>query len=144
MNKEILSICYKYALHLTKNHEDAQDIAQQTVVKLLDKNESSVPNKAYLFTIIKNLVIDNHRRNKHSIYIDSSNEGLSNVPAKKDSYIISNDILSRLSSPHRNLAELLNDGYTNKEIAYKLHISRFILNQRIGKLQKHINRYLYA
>lgn len=57
---------YRYAYHMTRNKQDAQDIVQDTFVKVLDiKNIESITNiSAYLYKITYNCTVD-FIKNKH-------------------------------------------------------------------------------
>ena len=55
-----------FAKKLTNNEDDAQDLLQETFLKALifkDKFVDSTNLKAWLFTIMKNIFINNYRRN---------------------------------------------------------------------------------
>jgi len=62
---EHLDILYAVALRLTRNPADAQDLAQNTVVKALrfhDKFKEGTYIKAWLLTILRNTFINDYRR----------------------------------------------------------------------------------
>ncbi|MFC5048215.1 RNA polymerase sigma factor [Aquimarina hainanensis] len=61
---EILCV---YILNFTSNREEAEDIVQDTLLKLWQKRESIVINtslKSYLFQAVYNRFVDNYRREK--------------------------------------------------------------------------------
>lgn len=54
-----------FALHLTRNNEDAKDLLQDTLMKAItykDKFVEKTNLKAWLYTIMKNTFINNYRR----------------------------------------------------------------------------------
>ena len=54
-----------YAINLTKNMDDAHDLLQETVYRALTNHEKYIEGtnlKAWLFTIMKNIFINNYRR----------------------------------------------------------------------------------
>lgn len=56
-----------YAVSLTQNHEDAKDLFQETMMRALinkEKYEFGTNLKAWLYTIMRNIFINNYRRNK--------------------------------------------------------------------------------
>jgi RNA polymerase sigma factor (sigma-70 family) len=67
-----------FALSLTKNMEDAQDLLQETLFRALsskDKYTEGTNLKAWMYTIMKNIFINNYRRNKkRSTIIDTTDE----------------------------------------------------------------------
>lgn len=63
---EHLDMLYAVALRLTRNAADAQDLAQNTVVKALrfhDRFKDGTYIKAWLLTILRNTFINEYRRN---------------------------------------------------------------------------------
>ena len=61
LNKILLS----FALNLTKNLEDAKDLLQETSIRAIrnkDKFRTGTNLKAWLFTIMKNIFINNYRK----------------------------------------------------------------------------------
>src|SRR5580765_6447970 len=56
---------YSFAYNLTRNIEDAKDLIQETVYRALlnrDKFNMNTNLKAWLYTIMKNIFINNYRR----------------------------------------------------------------------------------
>src|SRR5919107_1315049 len=55
-----------FAITLTKDHETAKDLCQETLCKAFtyrDKYEPGTNIKAWLFTIMRNIFINDYRRN---------------------------------------------------------------------------------
>jgi RNA polymerase sigma factor (sigma-70 family) len=65
-----------YAFHLTQNHEDANDLLQETMLKALNNREKFQADtnlKGWLYTIMKNTFINNYRRMvKRNTFTDTS------------------------------------------------------------------------
>jgi RNA polymerase sigma-70 factor (ECF subfamily) len=65
-----------YALSLTHNNEDSNDLVQETVLKAYrykDKFESGTNLRGWLYTILKNSFINNYRRDaKRNTFLDST------------------------------------------------------------------------
>ena len=74
-----------FAKKLTMNEEDANDLVQETNYKALIFREKYVHHtnfKAWLFTIMKNIFINNYRRNKKAkTFIDTTENLQSYSPA---------------------------------------------------------------
>ena len=92
IEKEMMSVrnsLYNYACQLTQCVEDAEDLVQETMYKIL-KNSSKFVNdqnfKGWTFTILKNIFINDYRKNakRKQINDTTSNDyflNLSNVSA---------------------------------------------------------------
>ena len=67
-----------FALSLTKNHEDAQDLLQETFLKAIRNRHRFLEQtnlKAWLYTIMKNTFINNYRRKiRSNTIVDQSQE----------------------------------------------------------------------
>ncbi|MCC7297035.1 MAG: sigma-70 family RNA polymerase sigma factor [Bacteroidia bacterium] len=65
-----------YALSLTHNNEDSNDLVQETVLKAYrykDKFEEGTNLRGWLYTILKNSFINNYRRDmKRNTFLDST------------------------------------------------------------------------
>lgn len=61
----LTSILHSFAYNLTKNVEDAKDLYQETAFRALfnrDKFQPDTNFKAWMFTIMKNIFINNYRK----------------------------------------------------------------------------------
>ncbi len=67
-----------YAMKLTQDHEDANDLVQETMLKAFrnkDKFSEGTNLKGWLYTIMKNIFINNYRRLvKSGIFHDDTEE----------------------------------------------------------------------
>ena len=64
-----------YAISLTHNPEDAQDLYQETMMRALmnrEKYQFGTNLKAWLYTIMRNIFINNYRRNHKFIKVEST------------------------------------------------------------------------
>lgn len=62
---------YNYALKISGNSDDAQDLVQETYFKAyrhFDKFESGTNSKAWMFMILKNSFINDYRKSKREPY----------------------------------------------------------------------------
>jgi RNA polymerase sigma-70 factor (ECF subfamily) len=65
------SALYNYALKISGNSEDAQDLVQETYYKAFrhfDKFETGTNSKAWMFMILKNSFINDYRKSKREPY----------------------------------------------------------------------------
>lgn len=61
----LTSVLHSFAYNLTKNSEDAKDLYQETAYRALSNREKFQPDtnfKAWMFTIMKNIFINNYRK----------------------------------------------------------------------------------
>jgi RNA polymerase sigma-70 factor (ECF subfamily) len=82
----LLGDCYAFAMSLARNPADAEDLVQETFLRAqrsFDAFEPGTNAKAWLFTILRRLHIDRHRRAKiRPSYLPSEElEGLSGAAA---------------------------------------------------------------
>src|SRR5210317_1136693 len=91
-----------FARKLTNNEDDAQDLLQETFLKALtfkDKFVEATNLKAWLFTIMKNIFINNYRKKvKANTLIDSTdnmyfiNSGSTQIANSGDSNIMMEEL----------------------------------------------------
>jgi RNA polymerase sigma-70 factor (ECF subfamily) len=75
-----MDVMYNYALYLTGNREEANDLLQETFLKayrFIDKFESGTNAKAWLYRIMRNTYINEYRRTKRIPDMVEYNEQLS-------------------------------------------------------------------
>jgi RNA polymerase sigma factor (sigma-70 family) len=133
-----------FAKKLTANDDDAQDLVQETNLKALIFREKYVHQsnfKAWLFTIMKNIFINNYRRNKKAQTIVDKTDNLYYIhrridqfPVSPDSELAEKEILKKIDSledDHRVPFQMHTQGYKYKEIADALDISIGTVKSRI-------------
>ena len=133
-----------YARTLTRNEEDANDLVQETFLKVLENQEkfdTGTNLKAWTFTIMKNTFINSYRRSKRSNEIVDTSEELYlhnlNAPdstEKPDDALHAEEIrnsIRKLTPEHRESFQMYNDGYKYKEIADRLGLSIGTVKSRI-------------
>ncbi|MEN8224721.1 MAG: RNA polymerase sigma factor [Bacteroidota bacterium] len=133
-----------FARKLTNNEDDAQDLLQETFLKALiykDKFVDSTNLKAWLFTIMKNIFINNYRRNVRAKTIIDTTENLYHInnstghaPLTPESSMNEKEILHEimnLSDDQRIPFEMHTQGFKYKEIAEQLEISIGTVKSRI-------------
>ena len=148
-----------FALSLTLNRNDAQDLVQDTVLKAIsyrDKFEDQTNLSAWLFTIMKNTFINNYRRKKKGNTIIDASKELENLRVKNTDDFGSPQSSFTVKEFENGIQELTNDlqipfvkhltGYKYKEIAKEMNLpigtvkSRiFIARQELMQKFKHYN-----
>jgi len=147
-----------YAFKLAQNSDDANDLVQETMLKAFryrDKFADGTNLKGWLYTIMKNIFINNYRRKQNSrvisddtdnqFYINSSSGASRN---EGESMLLLRDInkaVSRLSEKLRIPFMLSFQGYKYEEIAKHLNIPLGTVKIRIHnarlKLQQRLKMY---
>lgn len=147
-----------FALKLTTDMADAEDLLQETFLKALkykDKFQEQTNLKSWLYTIMKNTFINNYRRNvrKRSIMTNSDDkEYLIAAPnyseISPESHYNHKEItktVDELSDDCRIPFVMHNEGYKYKEIAEELNLPIGTVKSRIflarQKLTKQLKDY---
>lgn len=151
--KELLeaqSELQRFAYKLTNDKEEANDLLQETSLKALvniDKYEPGTNFRGWLFTIMRNIFINNYRKvAREQTFVDTSEDlfRLNNIK-ESDDYIVENNYdlkeitkaINSLSKDMRIPFVMHIKGYKYREIADKLALpigtikSRIFLTRRI-------------
>ena len=133
-----------FALSLTKNREDAQDLLQETMVKAITYQDKYQPNtnmKAWLHTIMKNTFINQYRKMKRAntvITTKNNVDVLDFVPAATEYTPESvratkeiNKVIDSLDDSTRIPFTMHLKGFKYKEIAEHLNIPIGTVKSRI-------------
>lgn len=149
---------YPFAYNLTKNVDDARDLIQETVYRSLlykDKFSNGTNLKAWLFTIMRNIFINNYRRASKRVVVQDNTEGqhllLSYSPVLKnngESSMVMQEIEKALDSISKDFSVpfmMHYKGFKYQEIADELGLPLGTVKSRIffarKELQKRIVRY---
>lgn len=141
----------QYAVSLTMNLDDAEDLLQDTYLKVI-QNENSYKEdtnlKAWVITIMKNTFINNYRRKQRSkVFIDQSEDlfYLSNsVSSNEDNadmhlyYTEINKKIQEKKEEQKKPFEMFIDGYKYQEIADEMNISIGTVKSRIFFMRKRL------
>jgi RNA polymerase sigma-70 factor (ECF subfamily) len=144
-----------FALNLTRNEEESEDLIQDTVFRALsnlDKFAEGTNLKAWLFTIMKNIFINNYRRkmkrntiNDHtanSYYLNSGEETISN--GSERSFLMQNiQSAMRDVNPDYSIPFMMYyEGFKYHEIAEKLELPLGTVKSRIFFARKELKNSL--
>ena len=147
-----------YALQLTRDRDNASDLAQETMLKALRYEAKFLAGtnlKGWLFTIMKNTFINDYRRNvKRNTFLDSTDNTFyldsSPVKAKNDAELkfIRQDLEAAIGLLPKDLNYAIKRnmlGYKYHEIAEELNIPIGTVKTRIfvarKKLRVHLVEY---
>jgi RNA polymerase sigma-70 factor, ECF subfamily len=147
-----------FAKQLTKNDDDAKDLLQETFLKALTYREKFVNEsnfKAWVYTIMKNIFINNYRRNKKArTIIDQTdnlfhiNSGTHDTEFNPESVIATKELtkgIESLDKDFRRAFDMYNEGYKYKEIADDLNLTIGTVKSRIfysrKKLMENLSEY---
>lgn len=147
-----------FAIHLTKNHEDANDLYQETMYKALanqEKYNTGTNIRAWLYTIMRNIFINHYRRKskQKTIFDNTAGEILLNqskaiIANQAESNIRMKEIqqaIDGLPEIFRTPFLLYFEGYRYHEIAEALDEPLGTIKSRIHfarkLLKEQINRY---
>ena len=145
-----------FAYQLTLDKESARDLVQDTTLKALSNEDKYVENvnfKGWIMTIMRNIFINNYRRNlKENKLIDVSQDLYSlNVFQEDDvntpyGSIAVSEITKIISSFPKEFSQPFNmyvAGYKYEEIAKELNLPRGTVKSRIFAI-RHRLRYILA
>lgn len=144
-----------FAMKLTRNAEDADDLIQETLLKALSNREKFMEGtnlKAWLYTIMKNTFItDYHRNVKRNTFIDSTenlhylNSGSTRVYNDAESTFISKNIeeaMVKIKDEYRQPFMMYFTGFKYHEIADMLRIPIGTVKNRIHIARKELKTML--
>lgn len=146
-----------FAINLTRDTEAANDLYQETLYKALanqEKYRAGTNIRAWLFTIMRNIFINDYRRkSKHRVIFDSTpNEFLLNQPTSTVSNNAESGLrLKEIQGVLHNLPEIFKtpfllyfEGYKYQEIAdalgeplgtikSRIHFARKLLKEQVSR-----------
>lgn len=133
-----------FALKLTKNSDDAEDLFQETAFRAISNKEKFRPGtnfKAWMFTIMKNIFINNYRKKtKANTVIDSSenlfylNSGKNTISNDADRNILMKELqrmINELDDSIKKPFLMHFEGFKYQEIADELDLPLGTVKSRI-------------
>lgn len=141
---QMASLLHSFAYSLTKNNEDARDLYQETAYRAITNREkfrTGTNLKAWLFTIMKNIFINNYRKKvKANTIMDSTdnqyyiNSGDNAIDNKAESSIMMKELtlmIDKLDDSIRIPFLMHYQGYKYQEIADYLELPLGTVKSRI-------------
>lgn len=152
---QLQSNLLNFAYMLTSNRDDAYDLLQDTTLKALDNEDKYAENtnfKGWVFTIMRNIFINNYRKSvRENTMIDTS-EDLYHLNLKQDSgvgtpegaYAINeiSAIIAGFPADYREPFSLHVAGYKYEEISEKLSMPLGTVKSRIFFTRKRLREIL--
>jgi RNA polymerase sigma-70 factor (ECF subfamily) len=152
---EMTSLLRAFAFNLTKNTEDAKDLYQETAFRAMTNRDKFRPGtnlKAWLFTIMKNIFINNYRKKvKANTIVDSTenlyyiNSGSSVIANQGDSNIMMKELsgmIERLDDNIRVPFLMHYQGYKYQEIADYFDLPLGTVKSRIFFARKELKELI--
>ncbi len=147
------SLLHNFAYNLTKNGEDAKDLYQETAFRALtnrDKFRIGTNFKAWSFTIMKNIFINNYRKKARSKTIIDSTDNMFYINSGSnavDNGAESNIMMEELSKMIGGLDEIIRipflmhyKGFKYQEIADELGLPLGTVKSRIFFARKELKQ----
>ncbi|MBE6300293.1 MAG: RNA polymerase sigma factor [Parabacteroides distasonis] len=156
--KKLLSMqenMMNFALMLTANRDDAQDLLQDTTLKVLDNQEKFVDNinfKGWVLTVMRNIFINNYHKVVRAQSVLDQGVDLYNIDVINDSGFDSPDGAFQLKEITKAVNSLNDDlkipftmflsGYKYNEIAEKLGVPLGTVKSRIFFARQELQKIL--
>lgn len=126
---ELLRFAYK----LTTDRDEANDLLQETSLKILDNEEKYLPNtnfKGWVYTIMRNIFINNYRKiTRDQTFVDKT-DNLYHLNLTQESNVVGFESSYDLKEMHR-IVNTLPKGY---KIPFFMHVSGFKYREIAEKL----------
>ena len=134
-----------FSLTLTHDSEAAKDLIQETMYRALSNQEKynvGTNIKAWLYTIMRNIFINNYRRKaKHeTIFYNTPNDFLLNInQGTIANHAISSINLKEIQKEINNLPELFRNPFLLNFDGYKYHEIAEMLGEPLGTIKSRIH-----
>ena len=117
-----------FAYMLTSNRDDAYDLLQDTTLKALDNREKYVDNtnfKGWVFTIMRNIFINNSRRRARSATVIDQTEDCYHLNLSQDSGLESPDG----SYAAAEITSAINEFPEKYRVPFSMHVAGYKYNE---------------
>lgn len=149
-------ILHGFAYNLTKDFEDAKDLFQETAYRAVKNRDKFMPGtnlKAWLFTIMKNIFINNYRKKvKMNTVIDRTdnnfylNSGTQTIRNEGDGNIMMEELTSMINGLEDGIRipfERHYQGFKYQEIADEMDLPLGTVKSRIFFARKELKDLIY-
>jgi RNA polymerase sigma-70 factor (ECF subfamily) len=123
-----------FAMKLTLNREEAEDLVQDTTLKALDNESKFVENtnfKGWMLTIMRNIFINNYRKNYRNGTVLDTTEDLYQLNLSQDSGINTPEGALTVTE----FAKILSDFPDDQRIPFSLHLAGYKYDEIAKKLK---------
>lgn len=154
---QLTALLQAFAYNLTKNQEDAKDLYQETAFRALTNRDKFNPGtnfKAWSFTIMKNIFINNYRKKvKANTIMDSTdnmyylNSGSVSISNGAEANILMEELtemIARLDDSIRIPFLMHYQGFKYQEIADELNLPLGTVKSRIFFARKELKEMIGA
>lgn len=144
-----------FAFQLTSNRESAMDLVQDTTLKVLDNEAKYVENvnfKGWVFTIMRNIFINNYRKKVRSATIIDSTEDFYHLNLSQESGFETPEgsyatkeitaVINTFTDEYKVPFTMYIAGYKYSEIAEKLSLPLGTVKSRIFFARKRLQKIL--
>ncbi len=141
----------RYAWSLMRNRDDADDLVHDCLVRALDKlhtRRDDADVRAWLFTILHNLFVSHHRRQKTragTVPLDEDHESAATIPATQEDRLLWRDMLrglERLPEEQRSVVLLVSvEDLSYAETAAVLGIPIGTVMSRLARGREKLREY---
>ena len=123
-----------FAYQLTKTRDEAQDLVQDTTLKVLDNETKYVENvnfKGWVFTIMRNIFINNYRRQVRSATVIDTTEDLYHLNLSQE---------SGLDNPEGSYAaQEISKAINAFGDEYRVPFTMFLAGYKYSEIAEHMN-----
>lgn len=140
-----------FAFMLTSNRDDAYDLLQDTTLKVLDNEDKYTDNtnfKGWVFTIMRNIFINNYRRAARAATIVDTTDNLYHLNLSQESGLDSPEgsfsaqeitkAINEFSDEYRIPFSMHVAGYKYNEIAEKMNLPLGTVKSRIFQTRRRL------
>lgn len=131
---QLQSNLLNFAYMLTSNRDDAYDLLQDTTLKALDNEDKYAENtnfKGWVFTIMRNIFINNYRRGVRAATVVDTTENLYHLNLSQDSGIEA----SEQSLHAGEISDAINEFPDEYRIPFSMHVAGYKYNE----IAEHMN-----
>ena len=142
---------FNFALMLTSNRDDAYDLLQDTLVKALSNQDKYADNtnfKGWVFTIMRNIFINNYRRATRAATVVDTTDNLYHLNLSQDSGFESPEgtvgaaeitaAINSFNDEYRIPFTMHVQGYKYNEIAERMELPLGTIKSRIFLVRKRL------
>lgn len=125
---DLQSNLLNFAYMLTSNRDDAYDLLQDTTLKALDNEDKYTDNtnfKGWVFTIMRNIFINNYRRGARAATVVETTDNLYHLNLSQESGFETSDG----SYTATEITAAINDFSDEYRIPFSMHVAGYKYNE---------------